>query len=184
MKRTILFWITVLVLGWLFDFLFWGHAPGINFASYVVLCLGGGFLVLDLNGFKTSWKALVLLVPILFFASVTFIRQEPLSLFLAFVLTLGSMGLLVVSCLVGSWPVYSLTDYVVQSFRLVGSLLARPILFLSETRQPGVPTAEEAVTHSRSGWKRFWAILRGILIALPVLALFAALLSSADLVFA
>ena len=88
MKRSNLLWITVLVLGWLFDFLFWGHAPGINFALYVILCLGGGFLVLGLNGFKTTWRTLVLLAPILFFAAMTFIRQEPLSLFLAIACTL------------------------------------------------------------------------------------------------
>jgi hypothetical protein len=43
---------------------------------------------------------------------------------------------------------------------------------------------EPAAPISRSGWKRFWAILRGVLIAIPIIVLFAALLSSADLVFA
>jgi hypothetical protein len=184
MKRTNILWITALLLGWFFDFLFWKQPLGLNFAIYVLLCLAGGFLVTARNDIKPAWKSLLLIIPILVFAFITLIRQEPFSLFLAVVLTLGSMGLLVVSFLGGRWPVYSLTDYVVQSFRLAGSLLARPLIFLSETRQPGTPTAEGAVPRSRAGWKRFWAILRGILIALPVLAIFAALLASADLVFA
>ena len=184
MKRTNILWITALLLGWFFDFLFWKQPLGLNFAIYVLLCLAGGLLVLRRNELRPAWKSLLLLIPILLFAFISFLRQEPLSLFLAVVVTLGSMGLLAVSFLGGRWPFYSLTDYVVQSFRLAGSLLARPILFLVETRQAGVPPAEGAVPRSRAGWKRFWAILRGILIALPVLAIFAALLASADLVFA
>ena len=181
MKRTNIFWITVLVLGWLFDFLFWGHAPGINFAIYVVLCLVGGFLVLGLNGFKTSWKTLVLLVPILFFAAMTFIRQEPLSIFLSIAFTLGLMGLLAVTYLGGRWLWYSLPDYILNALRLTGSMIADPLMFLIEGRKTAV-TQDPART--RPGVKRLWAVLRGVLIAIPVIAIFAALLSSADLVFA
>jgi Domain of unknown function (DUF4173) len=184
MKRTNILWITALLLGWCFDLLFWKQPLGLNFAIYVLLCLAGGWLVTARNEIKPAWKSLLLLIPILLFAFISFARQEPLSLFLAVVLTLGSMGLLAVSFLGGRWPFYSLTDYVVQAFRLAGSLLARPLIFLSETRQAGASTAEGTVPRSRAGWKRFWAMLRGILIALPVLALFAALLASADLVFA
>jgi hypothetical protein len=186
MKRTTILWITALVLGWLVDFLFWNHTFGINFAIYVLLCLAGGLLVLGRNGLKPAGKSLLLLIPILFFAALTFIRQEPLSLFLSATFTIGLMSLLAVSYLGGKWPSYGLTDYIVQTFRLVGSLFARPLIFLSETPQPAAAGegAAAAPSRSRSGWKRFWAILRGMLIALPVLALFAGLLSSADLVFA
>ncbi len=184
MKRTNILWITALLLGWFFDFLFWKHPFGINFAIYVLLCLVGGLLVLGSNGLRPAGKSQLLLIPILFFALFSFIRQEPLSLGLSIVITLGLMSLLAASFLGGKWPGYSLTDYVVQAARLVGSLFARPLIFLSETRQPSLPTAEGSVPRSHLGWKRFWAVLRGALIALPVLALFAALLSSADLVFA
>ena len=186
MKRTNVLWITVLVLGWCFDFLFWKHAQGLNFALYVVLCLVGAFLVLGLNGIKPSWRALLLLVPILFFAVMTFIRQEPLSFFLSFVLTLGLMGLLAVSFLGGRWPWYSLSDYAANYGRLIGSTFARPLMFLSARRKSAAAEggAGGEKTSSRSGWKRFWAIFRGVLIALPIVVVFAALLSSADLVFA
>ena len=186
MKRTTILWITALLLGWCFDFLFRAHPLGINFAIYVLLSLAGGLLVLGRNGIQPAGKALLLLIPILFFALLTFTRQEPLSLGLSFVLTLGLMSLLAVTCLGGRWPLYGLTDYVVRAAGLVGSLFARPLIFLSETRQPAPATEDAPVTPTRSrlGWKRFWAILRGVLIALPVLAIFAGLLSSADLVFA
>ena len=185
MKRTLVLWITVLLLGWLFDFLFWKQNQGINFAIYVVLVLGGGFLVLLLNGFKPAWKSLLLLIPILFFAIGTFLRQEPLSMSLSFVLALGLMGLLTVSFLGGGWPWYSLSEYIARFVRLAGSLIARPLMFLSERRKSAaVAGPDEAVARPRTGWKRFWAVFRGVLIAIPILAIFTALLSSADLVFA
>lgn len=188
MKRTNVLWITALVLGWCFDFLFWKQGMGINFALYVALCLAGGFLVLALNRLRPAWKSTLLLIPILFFAALTFIRREPLSLFLGYVLTLGLMALLAVSYLGGRWSWYSLSDYVVNYAKLIGSLLSRPLTFLSETRKAAAAQSEEPQTPGpkpvNPGWKRFWAILRGLLIALPIVAVFAALLSSADLVFA
>ena len=186
MKRTKILWITAVLLGLVFDLLFWKNPFGINFAIYVLLCLAGGLLVLGRNGLKPAWKSLLLLIPILFFAVLTFIRQEPLSLGLSFVSTIGLMSLLAASFLGGKWPSYNLTDYIVQFFSLVGSLIARPLIFLSETKRSNAAAegAASAPTRSRSGWKRFWAILRGVLIALPVLAIFSGLLASADLVFA
>jgi hypothetical protein len=191
MKRTSILWITALLLGWCFDFLFWKQAPGLNFALYVVLCLAGGFLVLLQNGLKPSWRSLSLVVPILFFALGTLLRQEQLSLFLSFALALGLMGLLAVSYQGGGWPWYHLAGYFMRFFQLTGSLFARPLMFLAERKksvaQPvsaGGVAVDGRASRPRPGWKRFWAVLRGILIALPVVAIFTALLSSADLVFA
>ncbi|MGB8214060.1 MAG: DUF4173 domain-containing protein [Anaerolineales bacterium] len=186
MKRTKILWITALVLGWCFDFLFWGQKQGINFALYVVLCLVGGFLVLARNGIRPAWRSLLLLLPILFFATITFIRQEPLTLFLSFAFALGLMGVLAISFLGGRWPWYGFLDYVFNYAKLIGSMVARPLIFLSESRKTAAADgrAEESTDNSRAGRKRFWAILRGVLIALPVVVVFTALLSSADLVFA
>jgi hypothetical protein len=186
MKRTNLLWITALVLGWLFDFLFWKHAPGINFAVYALLCLGGGFLVLALNNIRPSWMSLILLAPVLFFAAMTFVRQEPMSMFLAYAFTLALMGVLVQTWLGGRWLQYSLSDYVANIFKMLGSMIARPIIFLTEHKKQAEAEgkAGEPKAGSKSGWKRTWAVLRGLLIALPIVVIFAALLSSADLIFA
>jgi hypothetical protein len=183
MKRTTILWIVVLILGWLFDFLFWKQSPGINFAIYTLLCLGGGFLVLGLNGIKPSWKSLLLLVPILFFAVMSFVRLEPLSMFLALVFTLGMMGILAASWKGGRWPWYSLSDYVVNYVKLAGSIIARPVIFQMEMKKQRGESNEPAGSISPPRMKRFWAILRGVLIAIPIVVIFTALLSSADLVF-
>ena len=185
MKRSTVLWITALVLGWSFDFLFWEHIPGINFAIFVVLCLGGGFLVLGMEGLKPAWKAFLLVVPILFFAAVTFNRQEPLTVFLAVVFVLLMMGTLSVTVLGGRWLLYSLSDYVARTFQLIGSMIARPIIFLVEKQAAPAevdPAGRKAA--SRLAWKRLGAVLGGLLLALPVVAIFASLLASADLIFA
>jgi hypothetical protein len=186
MKRTNILWIAALALGWFFDFLFWKHAPGINFAIYVVLCLVGGFLVLTWNGIRPNWRSLLLLVPILFFAAMSAIRMEPMSMFLAYAFSLTLLSILAVSYLGGRWLLYSLADYVANMFKLTGSMIARPFLFLGEQKKQ-VEEAEKASGTPRAahtGWKRTWAVLRGLLIALPIVAILAGLLSSADLVFA
>ena len=68
-------WLVAFALGWLFDFLFWENEPGINFAIYVILCLAGGmYILLGVEKAKPARNALWLLIPILFFATVTFIR--------------------------------------------------------------------------------------------------------------
>ncbi len=105
-------------------------------------------------------------------------------MFLAFAFTLGLMGVLAFTYLGGRWLWYSLSDYVVNYVKLAGSMIARPIIFLTESKKQAGETPEPAAQVSRSGWKRFWAIFRGVLIAIPIVVIFAALLSSADLVFA
>ncbi|MFH2037976.1 MAG: DUF4173 domain-containing protein [Chloroflexota bacterium] len=171
-------WIIALVLGWLFDFLFWKHTPGINFFIYVILCLVGGYLVLRKDGIKPATRSWILVIPILFFAVISFLRQEPLSLFLAFVFCLILMGLLAITYTGGRWSSFGLADYLVAFFHLAAGVLTKPFLFTNEKKQQ----IEENVGANEN--KNIWPIVRGILIAIPFLATFSALLSSADLVFA
>ena len=178
MKRPNILWITALILAWFFDFLFWKHNPGISFAIYVILCLIGGFVLLRVDGLRPHWKSLLLLLPIAFFAAISSIRQEPMSLLLSYAFTLFLLGVLAISFLGGRWLAYSLSDYVANFFKLAGSMAARSLAFIIENRR------QQAETGSKGGARRLWPILRGILIAIPIVAIFAALLASADLIFA
>jgi len=171
-------WIVALVLGWLFDLLFWKQTPGINFFIYVILCLAGGFLVLRMDDIKPATRSLILVIPIIFFAVITFIRQEPLSLFLAFVFCLFLMGLLVTTYTGGRWVLFGLADYISAFLRMAGGVLTKPFLLnnaKNKQNEGSVGTTEK---------KNIGPIVRGILIAIPILAIFSALLSSADMVFA
>ncbi|MBK7450017.1 MAG: DUF4173 domain-containing protein [Anaerolineales bacterium] len=170
-------WIIVLVLGWLFDFLFWENAPGVNFAIFWTACLIAGFYLLLSNGHRPHPATLLLLPLFGFFAAVTFIRSEPMTTFLAYTFTMFTLTIFTVTYLGGRWMRYTLADYVSKSFSLVGSLLIRPITFAAEARKT---QTEAGVQPSKYN---FMPILRGLVIAIPIVMIFASLLASADVVF-
>lgn len=170
-------WIVAIALGWLFDFLFWEHEPGVNFAIYVVLCLAGGlYLLLGVEKTKPACDAFWLLIPILFFAAVTFIRAEPMTTVLAHFLTLFLLGVFAITFIGGRWVWYGLWDYFTGFLKLGGNMLVKPLAFSAEVRKERVDRGDQP---KRSAWP----VVRGILIALPILAIFASLLASADAVF-
>ncbi len=172
-------WITVLVLGWLFDFLFWKRAggPGINFALFTVLCLLGGLLILLADGKRPNLRTTLLVPFLLSFAIITFTRAEPLTQVLALFATLFIISLMAITYLDGKWLRYDLMDYTKGYFHLIVSILTRPLSFSMDVRR------EKGVAKKNSRRIRYWAVIRGIVIALPILAVFAALLASADIVF-
>jgi hypothetical protein len=178
MKRVNRLWTTTILLGLAFDILFWKKTPGISFAVFVTLVLSSGVFLLLSEGFRPAWRSLWLLAPIAFFAAMTFIRTEPMSTFLNYVLTLTFMAVFALSYRGGRWLSYSISDYVAGFFKLGYSGLVRPLELIIETRKQREEREEEQKDN------QFWPVLRGILIALPIVAVFTALLVSADLIFA
>ncbi len=174
------FWTIVILLGWAFDFLFWKKPLGINFAIYVTLSLATGIFLLRADGLRLSRGSGLLLLPIAFLVAMTFIRQEPMTAFLSVSMTLFLMGILALTYISGQWTRYALLDYIFGYFRLFGSMIARPLGFVAENRR--LPSEQASSSQTRS--IHIWPILRGIVIALPVIAVFASLLSSADPIFA
>ncbi len=179
------FWIAVLLLGWVFDFLFWGHMPGVNFAIFVILTLTTGILLLSSEGFRPAVWTMALLAPILFFAVMFFSRTEPFSVFLSVVLTLLLMAVFSVTYLGGRWILYALADYVVRAFQLIGNVIiaGAALAFSKSAAPPGTAEVDQKNT-GRTSTRHVWPVVRGTLIAIPIIAVFAALLSAADLVFA
>ena len=170
-------WITVLILGWLFDFLFWQHAPGINFAIFWMLSLIAGFYLL-LGDEKRPHRTSLWLLPLFgFFAAVTFIRSEPMTTFLAYTFTMFTLTIFTVTYLGGRWMQYTLSDYASKTLSMIGSLLIRPISFTVDVHKA---RSEAGVQPSKYN---FMPILRGLVIAVPVVMIFASLLASADVVF-
>src|SRR5262245_57748107 len=171
------FWAVVILLGWAFDFLFWKKPLGINFAIFVILCLATGILLLGANGQHLSRKSGLLLLPIAFLAIMTFIRLESMTVFLSISMVIFLMGVFALTFLSGEWIRYTLIDYALSCLRLFGSMIERPLGFIAENRREPSSVDEKRTT-------RIWPILRGIVIALPIVAIFASLLSSADPIFA
>lgn len=175
--------ITSLLLGWLFDVLFWKQQLlGVSFAIYVCATLIAGFALLQLTGSRAAKWTLLLLPPILFFACMTFVRLEALSLTLAYLSTLLLMGVFVVTFQGGRWLQYGIVDYFVKAVDLCVSAIGRPLGYGIKERQAKPEAVEGEEVKKRS--VNVWGVVRGLLLAIPVLAFFAALLSSADPVFA
>ncbi len=171
------FWTIVILLGWAFDFLFWKKPIGINFAIYVTVCLVTGILLLRADGLRLARHSGPILLPIALLAAATFLRLEPMTVFLSLAMTLFLMGVLALTYVGGQWMRYSLLDYIFGYLRLFGSVIARPLGFAAEAR-PEQPSLSDKHRFS------LWPVVRGVVIALPIIAIFASLLSSADLVFA
>ena len=170
-------WIAVLALGWALDFLSWRKPAGVNFAIFWILCVAVALYLLISEGIRPHRTTLILLPLFGFFAAVTFIRAEPMTAFLAYTFTLLTMTLLALSYLGGRWIQYSLVDYASKSLLLLASMIGRPITFSMDAKK--VQSEAEA----KPSKYNIWPIIRGLAIALPVVAVFAALLSSADVVF-
>lgn len=167
----------VILLGWAADFLFWKKPLGINFAIYAALCLATGMLLLHTDGLRLARRSGLLLLPIAFLGAMTFIRLEPVTVFLSIFMTLFLMGVIALTYLNGEWLRYSLLDYVLGYLRLFLSMIARPLGFAAQNRR------EQPSPGPQRG-AQVWPVVRGTVIALPVIAIFASLLSSADPIFA
>jgi hypothetical protein len=166
-----------LLLGWIYDFLFWEKSAGINFALLLTLCLVSGLYLLYSEGYKPARNSFWLLLPFVFFAVITFVRQESLTHFLAYTFTLFSIGLFATSYLGGRWPSYRLYDYFSKFFLLVGDMMARPVRFFRQTQKASADLEKDRKSLPIIG------VIRGLLIALPIVLCFGSLLASADVVF-
>jgi hypothetical protein len=171
------FWFIVILLGWAFDFLFWKKPAGVNFFIYVLLCLVTGIYLLKADGLRLAPRSSLLLFPIIFLSVMTFFRQEPMTVFLSVAMTFFLMGVFSITYLGGQWTRFGLVDYFLGYLTLLGSMFARPLGFMAEVKRDQPSLSEKRASP-------VWPVLRGIVIALPVIAIFASLLSAADPIFA
>lgn len=175
-------WYSALLVGWAFDILYWEKPPGISFAIHLILLLGVlGFLAWK-EEIQPKASSLVLVPIILAFSLLGFLREEPFTRTLNHLLSLGFLGLLILSFQGGRWYAYNMSDYIVGGFRLVVNSLSLPFKLITDAKEDeNNEDGEESP--KRSGWKKIAPYLRGILLALPVVAVLASLLSAADPIF-
>ncbi len=165
-------------IAWVFDQLFFNKTPGISFPILVI-----GFLV---GLIWTAWRekvrpatpSSILIVVALFFSAMSAVREQPFLTFINYLLTLCSLGLLLVTYENGLWAQYSLSDYFMGALRLVGAAFANPVRFLS-SRASTTKEGNDNPARKTS----FWTVLIGILIAIPIVGALIGLLASADPIF-
>jgi hypothetical protein len=178
MVRRNVIWGIALVTAIAFDYLFWKHGPGISFFVFVAVCLVAGIASAAVSGARPDFRSAALVPCILATAAITFLRVEPLTVLCGAGMTLALMMILVYSYRGGRWPFYSIIEHVVALFRLGATAALHPALL------PPEKTAGQTAAPA-AAWRRWLpSILRGAVLALPIVLLFTALLSSADPVFA
>ena len=175
-------WYSALVIGWSFDILYWKKPPGISFTIHVLLLLGILLFVSRKEEIRPNTSSLILVPIILLFSLLGFLREEPFTRTLNHLLSLGFLGLFILSFQGGRWYVYNMSDYIVGAFRLFVNSIGLPFKLISETKEAEDQEPEEEKT-KRSGLQKAAPYLRGILLALPIVAILASLLSAADPIF-
>lgn len=170
-----------LLLAWIFDQLFWNKLPGISFPIFVGMALLIGFFLAWREDVRPAKTGFLLLVPIVFFAVMSFLRLEPFTQFLNYTLTLGLMTLLTVTFSGGRWIAYGMVDYFVNLLFLIPSLLVLPLITMDRSQKAA--KSDDPPQPAAVRWRPLVGVLRGLLLALPVVVIFTALLAAADAAF-
>lgn len=172
------FWIAALVVAWSVDLLFWGHQVGLSLVIFVAAVLAGGFLLARGEDVKLG-RAAYVLIAVAFVASIlTVVRAEPLTRFLNTALSLGILVLLGMTLRMPRWLQFNFLDLLVAWAEWFGGTLSRA------ARVSIFPASAGEQPAWRRAASRVGPILRGLLLALPLLALLGGLLASADPIFA
>jgi len=171
-------WLTLgaLILGIAFEVLFYGHSLGISFLLWTGLCVAALLGSARLEGRSIDRVTQVLIAPMLFFAGMTFLRREPLTTFLNVSMTLALLALWVRSFRSGQLLKYGWLDFILAEVVVPLEAWIRPWPVLAQTQRQVFKEGERRQTAL--------ALVRGVLLAAPILAVFLALLTEADLVFA
>ena len=164
-----------LLLGLAVDWLFYDKALGISLLLFVLLLIGGLFGLGLLEGKKPEPRNLWLLLPLLFFSLMVAIRAN------AFVTVLNVLAVLALL----TYLAFFYGNGRVTELGVLGAFLVpvRTGLHSSVLAVPLLAAALES-HHITQRQRRLFPVLRGLLLALPLLFVFTLLLTSADLVFA
>ncbi|RLC98282.1 MAG: hypothetical protein DRI65_18410, partial [Chloroflexota bacterium] len=97
LKNRSTLWSCALIVGWGFDILYWKKPLGVSFAIHVILLMGTLIFLSKKEGKTLSPKSLPLIGLALAFSFLGFLRAEPFTRTLNHLLSLGFLGLLILS---------------------------------------------------------------------------------------
>jgi hypothetical protein len=164
-----------LLLGLSVDYFFYDKSIGISFPLFITLGVLAVLAAALAERVRPALSSLWLIVPLIGFASMVFVRAEPLTTFVnvAVVLALGALWVRTFEN--GRLFRFGLLDMFVAFCLTAAELAVRPWPLLASARRQ---------TMSDDGRRRMLLpVLRGLLLAAPILCVFTVLLGSADLVF-
>ncbi len=164
-----------LLLGVLAQALFYNNPPGISVLIFVSLALIGLLVLARLEKVRLVVRNLWLVAPLIFFASMVFIRANSL---------LAGLNLLTVISLFCLFVFFMAAD---NLDRL--GIFGYPIVFLLTLKEmvwkpvPLVVMVARSTRQQRHKVRLAVPVVRGLVLAVPVLLVFTFLLSSADSIF-
>lgn len=165
-----------LALGWATDVLFYGKSLGISVLLFVALLFSALLYVTQREGVKSEPRNLWLAGPLFFFATMIFVRANATLTLFNVILVLSLLALLLF--FFSSGRLYRLGLF---GYPMVLAMAGLNTL----TRQvPAVAALARATATYKSRFRQFGPLLRGLMLAVPVLIVFTFLLSSADSIFA
>jgi len=168
--------LVALALGWSVDLFFYGKALGISVPLFVLLLIIALFGLSWLEGVRPAWRNLWLLVPLIFFVTMVFMRANPFVTLLNVGVSLVLLGLIAHFYAAGQVERLGLVGYPIVLLLTMANALTQP---------PPLMSASVTLKAAREqGSRNLLPVMRGCLLALPVLAIFTCFLASADLIFA
>lgn len=164
------------------DVLFWQKSPGISIILWIVLALVGLFLLARHEKVRPNPLSLLLAGGILLMAGMTALRLEGFTRFINTALALGGLVLLAATFTNGNWFYYRVVDYIVPVLVTVFGGLVRPGRMLNQS--PGMEQEQGRHSPLPRVLRQVLPVLRGLLIAAPIVGVLGVLLSAADMAFA
>ncbi|MET0779406.1 MAG: DUF4173 domain-containing protein [Candidatus Saccharimonadales bacterium] len=174
LKKTLYIILAALGLGIAFDYLFFEKVPGISFPIYMSLVVMAIACMAAFFKTKIPKSAAALAVPLLFFSSMVFVWSGGLITFLNVITSMYLLGLMLYLIFKPGLSRYALFDYIRPIFQLPLQLLVRCMETIAGLA---------GIKHLFGKHTMMPQVITGVLIAVPVIALFIALFASADLVF-
>lgn len=164
------------LLGLCANALFVQYPLGVNAPLFALVTLLVLFTLARVEHVRPAWRNAWLAAPLMYFAVMLMVRAEPFLSLLNLCAALGLAMLLIYLFASGWITAMSVWDYAIGGLvTSVEAWLIRPSLVLvaagEEARKPGGVSP------------RAWAVARGVGLALPIVIIFAILLTSADIAF-
>jgi hypothetical protein len=165
-----------LVLGLLFEILFEGHPTGISFPIWTTACTLALIGMAWNERIQPAKPEYLLSIPIVVLSIFTCFRLEPMTGILSMFITLLIFGVWIYAFRLGRVLEFRWVDFIVATVRTpLESLVGW---------WPVAGTTIRQTIGSRAARSKLAAILRGLLLAIPIIYIFLWLLVSADMVFA
>ncbi|MDQ3706338.1 MAG: DUF4173 domain-containing protein [Chloroflexota bacterium] len=163
-------------LGMAFDVLFYQKMLGISVPLFVGCLVGVLFWLGRQEDVRPRTRNLWIVLPLFFFAAMVYFRADGFLTFLNVVAVMGLMSLLAYFYAAGRLDRLGILGYYLSLMAAGLHSLTLPFQLVPDSLQGRRPLG--------LGRSRWLPVLRGVLLATPVLLVFAVLLSSADMVFA